>query len=64
MQDESIAVAAVKVAPPAIVTGATMILGLTLNEWVAIATLIYVVLQTFFLVKDRIKKNKAKRGGQ
>lgn len=52
----SITVAAAKAAPPVAVTGANFILGFTLNDWVAIATLIYIGLQAFFLVKDRLRK--------
>ncbi|MES2072330.1 MAG: hypothetical protein V4488_18375 [Pseudomonadota bacterium] len=64
MQDESISAAAAKAAPPALVTGAAVIFGLTLNDWVAIATLVYVGLQTFFLLKDRLRKRKEKRRQQ
>lgn len=64
MQDESISAAAAKAAPPAIVTSASIFLGFTLNDWVAIATLIYVGLQTFFLLKDRLRKRKEKRRQQ
>ena len=37
--------AGLKLSPPA----AAMIFGFTLNEWVAIATLIYIALQAFYL---------------
>lgn len=50
--------ALIKIAPPTVVTGVTFIFGLSLNEWVAIATLIYVGLQTGFLLKDRLKKRR------
>jgi hypothetical protein len=51
--------AVAKTAPPAVVSGGAAFFKLTLNEWVALATLIYIGLQAFFLVKDRIDKAKA-----
>lgn len=41
-----VSVAAAKIAPPA----ALMFFGLTLNEWVAVATIVYLVLQIGYLV--------------
>ncbi|NDD85364.1 hypothetical protein EBZ38_13965 [bacterium] len=41
---------AAKAAPPIAITTAVTIGGLTLNEWVAIATLLYVVLQSGWLI--------------
>ena len=61
MPDESVAVAVAKVTPPVIITGITTLFGFTLNEWVAITTIIYVVLQSVFLVADRLKKRRNKR---
>jgi uncharacterized membrane protein len=61
MPDESIAVAAAKVAPPVIITGINTIFGFTLNDWVAITAIVYAVLQTIFLVVDRMKKRRNKR---
>lgn len=40
-----VSLAAAKLSPPA----AAMMFGFTLNEWVAIATLIYLALQSFHL---------------
>lgn len=48
---EEITVAAVKAAPPVAVTSAQVFFGLTLNEWVAVGTLLYIVLQAFVLVR-------------
>lgn len=62
MQDQEIAAAIAKAAPPVAVVGTTIIFGLTLNEWVAIATLFYIILQAFFLIKDRLKKRRDRRG--
>lgn len=57
MKDE-ITTAAAKAAPPVIVTGADRIFDLTLNDWVAIATLAYLALQAFFLVRNEMRKRK------
>jgi hypothetical protein len=45
---------ALKSSPPAAVTAWHYILGLPVEKWVAVATLIYVLLQAFVLVRDRI----------
>lgn len=55
---EEITVAAAKAAPPVAVTGAQFLFGLTLSEWVQIATLIYIVLQACVLVRNEIRKRK------
>lgn len=55
---EEIATAAAKAAPPAAVTGAHFIFGLSLNDWVAIATLIYIVLQVVLLIVNQMKAQK------
>lgn len=36
---------------------------LTLNEWVAVATLVYIVLQIFFLIREKwyLPRQRAKR---
>jgi uncharacterized membrane protein len=63
-QKSDLASEAIKAAPPVAITTAVTVGGLTLNEWVAIATLLYIVLQSGWLVwkwyhaiKD--KKNEA-----
>ena len=63
-QKSDLASEAIKAAPPIAITTAVTVGGLTLNEWVAIATLLYIVLQSGWLVwkwyhaiKD--KKNEA-----
>jgi hypothetical protein len=43
-------VAAMKAAPPVAVTSAHWLFGLTLNDWVAIFTIVYVLLQTALLI--------------
>jgi len=63
-QKSDVIVEAAKAAPPVVITTAVTAGGLTLNEWVAIATLLYIVLQSgwlvwkwFHAIKD--KKNEA-----
>ena len=41
---------AAKATPPVVITTAVTVGGLTLNEWVAVATLLYIVLQSGWLV--------------
>jgi hypothetical protein len=53
-----ITTASAKAAPPIAVTGSQMLFDLTLNEWVAIATLIYIALQAFFLVRNEMRKRR------
>lgn len=57
MKDE-ITSAVVKATPPVAVTGANFIFGLSLNDWVAIATLIYIVLQVILLIVNQAKGEK------
>lgn len=59
MKDE-LAAAAAKSAPPIVVSGAPALLDLTLNEWVAIATLAYIFLQAFFLIRSEMRKRRRK----
>lgn len=59
MKDDIVA-ASVKAAPPVAVTGAHQLFHLSLNDWVAIATLIYIILQAFFLVRNEMRKRKEK----
>lgn len=54
MRDE-IATASAKAAPPVAVTGSQILFDLTLNDWVAIATLFYIALQVFFLLRKEFK---------
>jgi hypothetical protein len=39
-----------KSAPPVVVAGTAWLFGLTLNDWVAVGTLVYLALQGGFLV--------------
>lgn len=59
MKDE-IAAAAVKAAPPVAVTGSHVLFNLTLNDWVAIATLAYLALQGFALIRAELRKGRDK----
>lgn len=51
---------AVKSAPPVAVTAASGLMGFSLHEWVAIATIAYIVIQTGWLLWKwrRAAKNK------
>lgn len=62
MRDE-LASATIKATPPAAVTAYTYVLGMPIEKWVSVGTLIYIVLQVFFLIYDRIKKGRD-AGGQ
>lgn len=55
---EEISAAVTKAAPPVAVTGTQFVFNLTLNDWVAIATLAYIALQAFFLVRNEMRKRK------
>lgn len=48
-----------KSAPPIAVTTGIGLFGITLNEWVGIATLAYVVLQIVVLVRREFRARKA-----
>lgn len=50
---KDIAASGVKALPPITVTGLTLS-GVTLQEWVLIATLIYTVLQILILIRDKL----------
>lgn len=56
---QDVSVAAAKISPPA----AAMAFGLTLNEWVAIATLVYLVAQTAYLAWKWLREAKARKAG-
>lgn len=55
---EEIAAAATRAAPPVAVTGTQWIFDLTLNQWVQVATLAYIVLQAFFLIRNEMRKRR------
>lgn len=59
-----IAEAAIKVTPPAAVVGWSWLWNVPLEVWLQRATLVYVLLQMFFLLKDRLDKRKSKKGGK
>lgn len=54
----SISTAVTKASPAVAATVADKVLGLTLNDWVAIATLVYIALQAFFLVRNEMRKRR------
>jgi hypothetical protein len=49
-----------KSAPPVVVAGTAWLFGLTLNDWVAIGTLAYLVLQGGFLIWRWYRESKNK----
>jgi hypothetical protein len=49
-----------KSAPPVIVAGSAWLFGLTLNDWVAVGTLLYLALQGSFLVWKWYRESKKK----
>lgn len=55
MKDQ-ITSAAMKSSPPVAVTLWHYLLNLPVEKWVSFATLIYVLLQGFFLVRNEMKK--------
>ncbi|WP_137163383.1 hypothetical protein [Pseudomonas asiatica] len=48
-----------KSAPPVAVTGA-MIMGMSISDWAAAMTFIYVTLQVYFLLRKQLKKEPKK----
>lgn len=57
------AAAATKASPPLLVSGAA-IAGMSLQDWVLAATLIYTLLQTVLLVRKFVKERAAERAGK
>jgi hypothetical protein len=57
MKDDVVS-AAVKAAPPIAVTGSQVLFDLTLNEWVAVATLLYIALQAAILLRNEFRGRK------
>lgn len=51
---------AVQAAPGVAFTVVNWMLDIPVEKWVSVATLIFVVLQIFFLLRDRMKKRKAR----
>lgn len=52
---QEIAEQALRATPPVAVTAVTIVQGFSLNEWVAIATFIYIALQIAVLLKKEIR---------
>lgn len=51
---------AVKALPPAAVSFSDLVLGMPVEKWLTITLIIYTVLQTILLVRDRIVRNRRK----
>jgi len=58
-----VGMAAAKVAPPAVVSAATAVGGMTLDKWVMVATLAYIVLQAGWLILKGIWAWQDRRRG-
>lgn len=50
--------AATRAAPPAVVTFYTEVMGMPIEKWVGVLTVIYIALQIFLLIRDRIVHNR------
>jgi hypothetical protein len=50
-----------KSAPPAAITGLAVVDAITLNEWVAIATIVYVGLQAAYLIYKWVKEYRSSK---
>lgn len=50
---EEVASASLKIAPPLTVSGLTVV-GVTMQDWVYIGTLIYLAFQIFVIIRDKI----------
>jgi disulfide bond formation protein DsbB len=48
-----------KSAPPVAATTGIVVFGMTLNEWVAIATLCYIAIQAVILIRRELRERKA-----
>ncbi|SER25816.1 Phage holin T7 family, holin superfamily II [Azotobacter beijerinckii] len=59
---QAAAIEAAKSAPPVAVTSA-VIAGMSISDWVAILTGIYVLLQIVVLVRKLLRERKAERAG-
>lgn len=57
---EEIASAAMRASPAVAVVGSDVFFGLTLDGWVKIATLLYLMLQAFFLLRSELRKRGRK----
>lgn len=62
--DKSTLVEVAKASPPVTVTGLSLY-GVSLQEWVLLATLVYTLLQLYFLLRDKWwAKRKASNGSE
>lgn len=50
--------AVLKTSPPAVISFYSMILKMPIEKWVAVLTIIYIALQIFLLIRDRIVRNR------
>lgn len=57
---EEIASAAMRASPAVAVAGSDLFFGLTLDGWVKVATLLYLMLQAVFLIRSEYRKRGRK----
>lgn len=55
---EEIAAAVVKATPPVAVVGSQVVSDISLDTWVKIATLLYLLLQAALLVRAELRKSR------
>lgn len=60
MDEQPVIAAVIKVGPPVAISASTVFFGVQLDAWVIIITIAYALLQTGFLLYDRIKKRGRK----
>lgn len=58
---EEIADQATRAVPPVAVSAGAMLYGVTLSQWVAIATLVYILTQIVILIRRELRAVKAQR---
>ena len=52
--------AAVKMSPPVVVSFCSAILNVPIEKWVSFLTLIYIGIQVFLLIRDRVVRRRRK----
>lgn len=62
-QPQNLADVAKASSPGIVYSAAAWLVNIPIEKWVSAATLILVVLQIVFLIRDRIKKRRANRKG-
>ena len=58
---EEMADQATRAIPPVAISAGAIVYGVTLTEWVAIATLLYIIAQIIILIRRELRAVKAQR---